>query len=113
MSWPYESLDVRDRLVDIPSTYHYWMGETISKITTLLYLDSYFKKVPFKITNYQYKTSSSICKVCMFRWMSFDWKVQWDVNLTYKSRFQWKNIYSCPWWAHPSFLCYIGRFLIL
>jgi len=38
-----------------------------------------------------------MCKVCMFRCMSFDWKVQRDVNLCYKSRFQWNNIYSCPW----------------
>ena len=28
--------------LDKPSTYQYWMGETISKITTLLYLDLYF-----------------------------------------------------------------------
>ena len=45
------------------------------------------------------KTSSSICKVCMFRCMSFVWTVQRDVNLCYKSRFQWNDIYSCPWFG--------------
>jgi len=45
------------------------------------------------------KMSSSICKVCMFRCMSFVWKVQRDVNLCYKSRFQWNDIYSCPWFG--------------
>jgi hypothetical protein len=62
--------------------------------------DLNLKKVPFKIcfqkTNYWHKTSSTIFKVCMFRCMTFDWKVQRDVNLCYKSRFQLNNIYSCP-----------------
>ena len=70
-----------------------------SALCWLIFKKKLILKYVFRKPIISTKTSSSICKVCMFRWMSCDWKVQRDVKLCYKSIFQWNNIYSCPWFG--------------